>query len=91
MEKFSERWFRNIERIVNTIFSFILSWNIIVILYYLEKLIYNYLGHLRHTTGNPDYYTVQLLLIFVSCLADFILVVMPIYIARNIIYRDKAD
>jgi len=91
MSWLSERWLSFAEKINGIIFSFVFFWGTLPFMYHFENKLYNHLGHLKHATGNHGYFALQIVLVLVSCVVDFIWFIMPIYVAGVIIYWDKVD
>jgi len=89
MSWLSQHWLRFAEKINGAIFSFVFFWGTLGFIYHFENWLYNYLGHLHHATGNGGYFALQIVLVLVSCVVDFIWAIMPIYVAGAIIYWDK--
>ena len=87
----SELWLRFAEKINGIIFSFVFFWGTIGFIYHFEHKIYNYLGHLHHATGNGGYFALQIVLVIVSCVVDFVWFIMPFITASGIIYWNKVD
>jgi len=90
-EFLSELWLRFAEKINGIIFSFVFFWGTIAYLVHIQEKICNHLRHLKHATGNHGYFTLQIVLVIVSCVVDFIWFVMPFSITSLIIHGDKAD
>jgi len=90
-EWITERWFRIAEKTNGVIFSFVFFWSTLPFIYHFEHKIYNYLGHLKHATGNHGYFALQIVLFIVSCVVYFIWFAMPFSITSLIIHGDKVD
>jgi hypothetical protein len=90
MERLSERWFRNIEKITNTIFSFIFFWSILGYLAGFEWRLYYYIGHLKHVTGNHGYFVLQVVVAIVNLAVNLVLFFSPLYITGVIFHLNKA-
>jgi len=87
----SEFWLRITEKINGVIFSFVFFWGTLPFVYHFERKIYNHLGHLKHTTENHGYFALQIVLVIVSCVVDFVWFIAPFSVTSVIIYGDKAD
>jgi len=61
----------------------------LALFYHIENKIYDFLGHLKHTTGNHGCFALQIVLVLVSCVVDIIWAFMPIYVAGGIYYWNK--
>jgi len=90
-EWLTERLFRLAEKINGAIFSFVFLWGTLALLYHLEHKAINYLGHLKHVTGNHGFIAIQIVVFLVSCVIDFILAILPFYVSIAIFYWDKVD
>jgi len=90
MDRLSELWFEIIEKITTVIFSFVFFWGILNYLSGFEWLIYNHLGHLKHTTGNHRYFGLQVAVAIVNLVVNFVLFIAPVYITGVIFHLNKA-
>jgi len=87
----SERWLRFAEKINGAIFSFVFFWGTIAFLYHFEKKIFDYLVRMEQASGNHGYFALQIVLVVVSVMFDFMWFIMPFYVAGAIYYWDKMD
>jgi len=86
MSWLSKHWLILAEKINGAIFGFVFFWGTFAPLYHFEEKIYDYLGHLKHATGNGGYFDLQVIVFLVSCVVDFIWLVAPFSITGGIFY-----
>jgi uncharacterized membrane protein YdjX (TVP38/TMEM64 family) len=91
MSWLSEHWLRFAEKINGIIFSFVFFWGTIGFIYHAENKLYNYLERLHNASGNGGYFALQIVLVLVSTVVDFIWAIMPFITASGIIYWNKVD
>jgi len=89
MGRLSELWFRLTEKISAAIMSFIFFWGTLAYLGNIESKIVDYLEYLEYKTGNHGYFILELLVIIVSSVVDYILLVMPFSVIGMLLHGDK--